>query len=89
MTRTVVRDLEDVSSAEHQLFSCEPKAAVVAAFEQARDNWNTWDYLPFDKHPESFEAELTVVCGDFAAFKSGSQELAEGLEGLPAEKEEV
>jgi len=50
----------------HSLYSCTPEEAVVAAHEQSRGNWNTWDY---DKSQATQgPSGLTVFCGDFAAI---------------------
>ena len=65
---TEVRNLLTGSA---QIYSCSAKQAVVAAYEQARKNNNTWQYPAFEAHSESVEGRVTVACGDFVCYKDG------------------
>jgi hypothetical protein len=52
-----------------QAFSLLAPQAVVAAFEQSRGNWNTWDYDPVTHpHIEFGPSGRTVFCGPFGAI---------------------
>ena len=54
-----------LGTGEIQAFSQPPQAAVVAAYEQARGNWNTWlyDYSQAKMGPSG----AVVCCGEFCA----------------------
>jgi hypothetical protein len=56
---------------EHkQIYSCTPKEAVIAAYAQSLNDWNTWQYA--ERYSNLVEeGELTWMCGDFSAFKDG------------------
>ena len=51
-------------------YTCSPAQAVVAAYEQSKKNWNTWDYKQGKNHPEFAEGKWTVRCGNFCAKKN-------------------
>ena len=55
--------------ATHKLisYSCSPDQAVVAAYAQERNDWNTWDYSTRYGHLLE-RGEHTVSCGYWAAF---------------------
>jgi hypothetical protein len=58
-------------------YSLAPAEAVIAAYEQHdRGNYNTWTYLPPDKHPQLRygKSGYTVHCGDFSAMTTAWHE---------------
>lgn len=63
---TVVTNL---ATEEEQTFSLPPDEAVVAAYEQALGNYNTWDYPKPQDHPSFVEGAQSVACGDWAVLK--------------------
>lgn len=71
MSATIrVVDVLDLSTGnEFTYVGITPEKAVVACFEQqVRQNYNTWDYPSFDKHPNAVRGSATVACGDFTAI---------------------
>ncbi len=60
--------VKNLDTGEERWYTCSPEQAVVAAYEQGRGNWNTWDYLAFDEHPKARRGRYTVSCGDFTAM---------------------
>ena len=52
---------------ETKEFSCSPREAVVCVHEQARGNWNTWQY-DFSRAQAN---PKTVTCGDWTALWRG------------------
>jgi len=54
---------------EEQIYTCSPREAVIAAYAQNLNDWNTWDY---EQRYGKFvvEGNLTVACDDFCAFKN-------------------
>ena len=61
----------NLRTSETQVYTCSPKKAVIAAFAQSKNDWNTWDY---DKKYGDMveEGNLSFACGDFAVFKDNS-----------------
>jgi len=45
----------------HVEYTCSAREAVVAAFEQEKGNYNTWEYDP----AQAVVAGRFVTCGDF------------------------
>lgn len=66
-TTTVI----NLATGEDQAFSLAPDKAVVAAFEQARRNFSTWQYPKPAHHPHFRDTGPVVYCCDFAAMKAG------------------
>lgn len=62
----------NLCTSETQVYTCPPKDAVIAAFAQSRDDWNTWDYNEKYGHLVK-EGNVTFICGDFSAFKDGRE----------------
>jgi len=62
-----VTEVRDLAGGPTQAYTLPPASAVVAAYEQARGNWNTWEYQA--DHPELLFGPScrTVFCGQFAA----------------------
>jgi len=60
----------NLSTTDKQSYSCTPREAVIAAYAQSRNDWNTWDY---DKRYSELveEGQHTFLCGDFSVFKDG------------------
>ena len=58
----------NLATSEYITYSIPPEEAVVAAYEQSRGNWNTWQYPTFAEHLEARRGEYSVSCGDFAAI---------------------
>lgn len=53
---------------KHQVYSLPPEEAVIAAYEQSRGNYNTWQYAAFADHSETRRGQYSVSCGDFTAL---------------------
>lgn len=51
-----------------KVFSLPPAHAVQAAREQARHNFNTWDYPDPITNPDVVFGRYTVQCGDWCAI---------------------
>lgn len=64
-------DVYNLTTGEVLTYSSSPEQAVVAAFEQSRGNFNTWDY-DFSKAVITTNGR-TVYCGDFSAFMKGQE----------------
>lgn len=60
----------NLSYGSKRLYSCTPRKAVIAAYAQSLQDFNTWDYA---KRYESLvsQSELCVTCGDFSAYLDG------------------
>jgi len=50
------------------VYTCPPEVAVLAAYAQERNDFNTWDYERRYSHIRR-ESERFVYCGDWAASK--------------------
>lgn len=61
----------NLATQEHIEYSCTPAEAVVAAYAQARKDWNTWQYQARYGHLLT-EGQYSVACGDFAALKENT-----------------
>ena len=60
----------NLATMEKKIYSCSPREAVIAAYAQAKGDWNTWDYEKrYDYLVE--EALHTFLCGDWSVFKDG------------------
>jgi len=62
----------NLATGETLHYSCEPSQAVICAFEQARANFNTWQYLSPATHPHYRRTKLGHSCGDWAALDRAS-----------------
>ena len=58
----------NLGTGKHVTYSLPPEEAVVAAYEQNRGNFNTWQYAAFADHPKARRGQYSVSCGDFAAI---------------------
>lgn len=65
--RTTVMNL---ATREKQVYFCEPRKAVLAAYAQSFNDYNTWNYEKRYGHL-LLEGKFCLVCGDFSAFKDG------------------
>ena len=67
MTVTTVKNLDNGTE---QVYTIPAAQAVIAAFEQSHNNWNTWDYKSPDDHPalNYGVSGKTVSCGSFCAM---------------------
>ena len=55
---------------EEQIYTCSPREAVIAAYAQNLNDWNTWDYE--ERYGNFVEiGEKSFLCGNFAALKEG------------------
>ena len=64
-------DVKNIETKEIWTYSgISASQAVVCAYEQGtRKNYNTWDYMPPEKHP-LFRREGSIVkCGDWQAIE--------------------
>ncbi len=66
---SAVRVLNLMSESE-QYYTCDPRSAVICAYAQSLNDWNTWDY---EKKYGNLvlEGKYTFSCGDFCAKKDG------------------
>lgn len=62
----------NLATTAKQTYTCTPREAVIAAYAQAHNDWNTWNYAKRYGHL-IVEGEHTVACGDFSAFKDGRE----------------
>jgi hypothetical protein len=53
-----------------QYYICSPMEAVIAAYAQSKNDWNTWEYVKRYGYLLE-EGEHTFLCGDFCALKDG------------------
>jgi hypothetical protein len=61
--------VRNLASGEELLYSCSPRQACIAAYAQCeRRDFNTWDYEERYGHLVE-EASLTLIVGNWAAFK--------------------
>ena len=49
------------------VYSCEPEIAVIAAYAQARGDFNTWDYSK-KYGARVYRGGYSVSCGDYCAM---------------------
>jgi hypothetical protein len=61
---TTVRNL---ATGEEHTYTLPPEKAVVCAWYQEKNNWNTWDY-DYENAPV-IEDKETLTCGDWCAWK--------------------
>jgi hypothetical protein len=62
----------NLSTQQKQTYTCEPKEAVICAYAQSLNDWNTWNYSSRYNHLVK-EGKYTWLCGDFSVFKDGRQ----------------
>jgi hypothetical protein len=62
----------NLATGKEQVFSLPPRQAVVNAWYQSKNNWNTWQYN-YEAAPV-IEGDKTVACGDFCAFKEAAHD---------------
>lgn len=62
----------NLSTGEKQVYTCDPKTAVISAYGQSLKDWCTWDYEKRYLHLVE-EGKSTWLCGDFSAFKDGRE----------------
>ena len=60
----------DLRNGRKILYSCPPEQAVIAAYAQDNDDFNTWEYDEKYGHLLLRGNEI-VSCGDFSAFEDG------------------
>lgn len=65
--RTMVMNL---STREKQVYFCEPRKAVLAAYAQSFKDYNTWQYEERYGHL-LLVGKHCLACGDFSAFQDG------------------
>lgn len=53
---------------QEQVYTCSPKDAVISAYAQSLNDWNTWQYSERYNHLV-METDNIVSCGDFTALK--------------------
>jgi len=66
-------DVMNLNTEQVSTYSLSPREAVIAAYAQARGDWNTWDYA---KHYSElvYETTLCFTIGDFSSFKDGRRQ---------------
>lgn len=65
MTRIVT--VTNLSTSEERTYTLPPERAVIAAYAQARGDWNTWTYADKYQHIVT-HGKRTVSCGDWTAI---------------------
>jgi len=55
---------------EKQVYTCEPRMAVICAYAQNNGDYNTWDYEKKYSHL-IMESNFCYNCGDFGVYKDG------------------
>jgi hypothetical protein len=65
-----VRNLLDYDAGPQVYVGITPRQAVIAAYAQSRNDWNTWDYEGRYGTLVT-EGKRTVACGDFCARTDG------------------
>lgn len=60
----------DLRTGRKILYSCPPDQAVISAYAQDLNDWNTWEYAT--RYSWMIErGKETILCGDFSAFRDG------------------
>ena len=59
-----VTEVHNLSTGKVQVYTCTPEQAVMAAYAQSLNDWNTWDYGKRYGHLVK-NAGHFVTCGDF------------------------
>ena len=57
----------NLATQEKIIYTCDPVSAVIAAYAQEKNDWNTWDYKMRYSHLLEY-GKHTVLCGDWSAF---------------------
>ena len=57
-----------LKTGKEQWYDLAPARAVIAAFEQAKGNWNTWLYQTDHPSLQFGPSGRTVFCGSFGAM---------------------
>jgi hypothetical protein len=60
----------NLETQKKQTYSCTPEEAVVSAYAQNLNDWNTWEYETRYNHLV-MKNESVVLCGNFSAFVDG------------------
>ena len=60
----------NMETQERLYYTCAPKEAVVCAYAQSMDDYNTWDYDKNYNHMIEEGPEI-YLCGNFGVFKDG------------------
>lgn len=55
------------------VYSCEPREAVISAYAQERNDWNTWDYEKRYSHLVR-DTNKAVCCGNWIAITGSKKE---------------
>lgn len=62
----------NLSTLEKILYTCSPKEAVIAAYAQSQNDYNTWEYE--EKYASLVkEGKNNYLCVNFAVFKDGRE----------------
>jgi hypothetical protein len=58
----------NLTTRNYQIYTCDPRSAVIAAHAQSLGDWNTWDYE--SKYADiAQEGKYSWNCGNFSALK--------------------
>lgn len=68
-TREAAVEVMNLATQEKQVYTLPPEQAVIAAYAQAKGDYNTWDYGKYRNLVK--KGKLTVTCGDWSAFQDG------------------
>jgi hypothetical protein len=63
----ILTEVRNLSTDQVLHYTLPPEQAVVCAWYQGQNNWNTWDY-DYENAPV-VEGKYTVACGDWCALK--------------------
>jgi hypothetical protein len=70
---------------ESKIYTCDPLDAVIAAYAQEHNDWNTWEY--FIRYNHLVEVGQRVLfCGDWYTTYSGLRKDVEARLGIVREK---
>lgn len=62
----------NLSTGKKQNYTCTPKEAVIAAYAQSKNDFNTWQYK--ERYGYLLETgKLTFLVGDFSVFQDGRE----------------
>jgi len=62
--------VKNLCTNDTQIYTCDPRMAVMCAYAQSFNDWNTWDY---EKNYAKLlmESNFCYNCGDFGVYKDG------------------
>jgi len=67
----MVTEVIHLGTAEIRVYTLPPREAVIAAYHQARGNYNTWTYP--NLNTPLYEGERTIAAGEWCALKEKTE----------------